>query len=155
MQKRRKRPKYYQGHFKPKHPEKYKGDPAGIVYRSGLEFKFMNFFDRNPHILEWGSEEFFIPYFSRVDKKVHRYFPDMWIKIKTKDGIVKEFIVEIKPSTQISQPKKQQRQTKAYRKRVFEWVKNTDKWNASQKWCEKNNKRFIILTEKDLQPKSL
>jgi len=31
--------KYTQGFFKPKYPEKYKGDPTNIVYRSGYELK--------------------------------------------------------------------------------------------------------------------
>ena len=145
------RKKYYQGFFKPKNPEKYIGDCSQIIYRSGLEYKYMNFFDRNPNILQWGSEEFSIPYFSRIDKRMHRYFPDMIIKIKNKNEEIKEYVVEIKPYVQSIIPKKTNKNTKSYRRRVFHWIKNEDKWNASKKWCERNNMKFIILTEKDLE----
>jgi len=53
--------KYHQGRFNPRNPEKYKGDFRNIIYRSSWEVEFMRYCDRNPNILEWGSEEFFIP----------------------------------------------------------------------------------------------
>ena len=44
--------------------------------------RFMVYCDNNPNILEWGSEEIIIPYKSPFLKKVHRYFPDFFIKYK-------------------------------------------------------------------------
>ncbi len=72
----------YKGKYKPSYPKKYKGDPTNIIYRSLWERKFMVYCDNNENILEWGSEEFFIPYISPVDRRVHRYFPDFMIKVK-------------------------------------------------------------------------
>ena len=69
----------YKGIYKPTHPKKY-GDPNKIVYRSNWERKFMVYCDRNDDIIYWASEELAIPYFSPIDKKVHRYFPDFIIK---------------------------------------------------------------------------
>jgi len=74
----------HQGYFKPKNPQKYKGDPTNIIYRSGWELKFMLYVDSHPEILEWGSEEFSIPYRSPIDGRIHRYFPDFYIKKKLK-----------------------------------------------------------------------
>ena len=42
----------------------------------------MVYCDRNEKILEWGSEEFFVPYRSPLDGKMHRYFPDFYVKVK-------------------------------------------------------------------------
>ena len=57
----------YKGFFKPKNPIKYKGDPTNIIYRSSWEQRCMVYFDLNLNVLEWQSEEFFIPYKSPID----------------------------------------------------------------------------------------
>ena len=54
------------GYFKPKNYSKYKGDPTKIIYRSSWEKMFMGYLDNNPSVVEWSSEEFFIPYKSPV-----------------------------------------------------------------------------------------
>ena len=61
----------------------------------------MVYCDRNDDIIYWASEELAIPYFSPIDKKVHRYFPDFIIK--TKQG--KRFMIEIKPAKYLKPPK--------------------------------------------------
>ena len=68
--------------YKPSFPKKYKGNPNNIICRSTWERRFCRWCDLNENILEWGSEEFFIPYISPVDHRVHRYFPDFIIKVK-------------------------------------------------------------------------
>ena len=57
--------------YKPSFPKKYKGDPNNIICRSSWERKFCHWCDLNENVLEWGSEEFWIPYRSPVDNKVH------------------------------------------------------------------------------------
>ena len=86
----------YQGFFKPNNPEKYQGNVKNIIFRSGWELKFMKYCDRHDDIVEWSSEERFVSYFSQVDKRFRRYFPDF--VIKTKDGRIK--MIEIKPYKQ-------------------------------------------------------
>ena len=49
----------------------------------------MVYCDLNENILEWGSEEISIPYRSPVDKKIHRYFPDFYVKLKETTGRIK------------------------------------------------------------------
>ena len=66
----------YTGRFVPTNPKKYKGNYTTIYYRSLWERKFMVYCDKNPNILQWGSEEIYIPYFLPTDGKIHRYFPD-------------------------------------------------------------------------------
>ena len=72
----------YKGRFQPSNIEKYRGDHRNIIYRSLWERKFMVYCDRNENILEWGSEEIVIPYRSPLDGRIHRYFPDFYIKVR-------------------------------------------------------------------------
>ena len=46
----------------------------------------MNYCDLNETISEWQSEEFWIPYRSPIDNRIHRYFPDFFVKYIDKKG---------------------------------------------------------------------
>ena len=140
----------YKGKFRPKFPQKYKGDPTNIVYRSLWELKFMNYCDQNENILKWSSEEYIIPYKSPIDNKYHRYFPDFYIKYKNTEGKLIESLIEIKPEKQVRGPKVQKRQTKSYLSEVYEFAKNQAKWKAAEEFCLDRRWEFKILTEKDL-----
>ena len=109
----------YKGKYYPSYPNKYKGDPTNIIYRSLWERKFMVYCDKNDKILEWGSEEIALPYRSPVDNKVHRYFPDFYIKVEENTGRVKRYLIEVKPLKQTMKPKKPKRQTKGYLRRFM------------------------------------
>ena len=102
----------YKGKFRPRVPKKYRGDYTNIIYRSSWELKFMKYCDTNKNILEWGSEEFFIPYMSPIDNRVHKYFPDFYIKVRESTGQVKKYVIEIKPMKQCIEPKVQKRKQK-------------------------------------------
>lgn len=143
----------HQGYFKPKNPQKYKGDPTNIIYRSGWELKFMLYVDSHPEILEWGSEEFSIPYRSPIDGKIHRYYPDFYLKKKDKDGKPQTLVVEIKLLKQTVEPQKQSKKTKRYINEVVTWGINSSKWKAAQDFCKDRNWQFLILTEKELNIK--
>ena len=102
----------YKGKYRPKNRQKYKGDVGEVVYRSLWELKFMKYCDTNNKILKWSSEEIIIPYKSPVDNRVHRYFPDFYVKYKDIKGKIREKVVEIKPAKQVKEPKMQKRRTK-------------------------------------------
>ena len=110
----------YRGKYYPSFPRKYKGDPTNIIYRSLWERKFMVYCDKNTKILEWGSEEIALPYISPHDSRVHRYFPDFYIKVQENTGKVKRYLIEVKPLKQTVKPKKPKRQTKGYIREAFE-----------------------------------
>lgn len=141
----------YKGKFTPSNFQKYKGDPTKIIYRSLWERKFMVWCDTNPNILEWGSEEFFIPYISPVDGRQHRYFPDFYVKLRTVTGQIKRYVVEVKPLAQCKMPKKPSRQTKKYISEVKTYAVNQAKWKAAVDFCEDRLWEFKIITEKELQ----
>ena len=140
----------YKGKYQPSYPRKYKGDPTNIIYRSLWERKFMVYCDKNENILEWGSEEIAVPYLSPVDNRVHRYFPDFYIKVRESNGKIKKMIVEIKPLRQCVEPKVQKKKTKGYIFEVVEYAKNQAKWEAAKEWCLDRGYEFKVLTENEL-----
>jgi len=143
--------KYYQGKFKPKNPSKYKGNPCEIYYRSSWEKKFMIFCDNNDSIIEYSSEEIIIPYRCPTDGRVHRYYPDFYIKVKSKTGSISKYLIEVKPERQVTGPvEKPKRKTAAWKREVLAYMKNRAKWAAAENFCENRQMRFLILTEHDL-----
>jgi|TARA_A100001234_G_C12513552_1_gene337206 hypothetical protein len=140
----------YSGKYQPSFPKKYKGDPTNIIYRSLWERKFMRYCDLNENILEWGSEEIIVPYRSPVDRRVHRYFPDFYIKIKESNKSIKKYLIEIKPKKQTVPPKKPQRQTKGYLREAYEYAKNQSKWAAAREYCADRGWEFKVITEIEL-----
>jgi len=94
----------YSGRYIPTNIKKYKGDVSKIFYRSLWERKFMVYCDKNEAILEWGSEEVIIPYISPLDGRRHRYFAELYIKVRQKDGTVKKILIEVKPKKYCSPP---------------------------------------------------
>ena len=142
--------KFLQGKYTPNFPEKYKGNPCEIYYRSSWERKFMRYCDFNKNILEWGSEEFCLPYRSPLDGKIHRYFPDFYVKMKDNDGKIKKYVIEVKPKKQTIEPEVKKRKTKGYIYEVMEYAKNQAKWEAAKEFCEDRQWEFKVITEEDL-----
>ena len=140
----------YKGRFRPSNYQKYKGDPTNIIYRSLWELKFMNWCDKNENILEWGSEEFWIPYLSPIDNRVHRYYPDFYLKVKEENGAIKKYVIEVKPLKQTVEPQPPKRRTKKYLYEAMEYAKNQAKWKAAREFCEDRRYEFKIITEKEL-----
>ena len=87
----------------------------------------MVYCDLNENILEWGSEEIAIPYRSPIDNKVHRYFPDFYVKLK-----------------------KPKRQTKGYLYETYEYARNQAKWKAASEYCKDRLYVFKVMTEDEL-----
>ena len=136
--------------YRPSNPQKYKGNPNNIVCRSSWERKFCSWCDKNDSIIEWASEEFFIPYVSPVDNRVHRYFPDFLIKMKENTGKIKSYLVEIKPKKQTVTPIKKSRVTKNFIYEAKTYEVNKAKWKAAEEWCKDRLIEFKIITEVEL-----
>lgn len=142
--------KYHQGKYRPKNPKKYLGDITEVVYRSSWELKFFIWCDKTDSVLGWASEELAIPYISPVDRKIHRYFPDVKIIVKDKNDILTTHLIEIKPKSQTKPPKRPAKQTKKYVLEVFQYGVNEAKWKAAGEFCLDRGWKFVILTEDDL-----
>ena len=139
--------KSYKGRYYPLNPKKYKGNPSQVIYRSLWERKLMVYCDKNEKVLEWGSEEIIIPYRSPKDNRIHRYFPDVYLKYRNKEGNITETVWEVKPKKQTQPPRIPKRKTKSWRYNAEQYVINEAKWSACKKYCNKRGYNFQIITE--------
>ena len=144
----------YKGRNFPTNPKKYRGNPNQIIYRSLWERKVMVYCDKNDAIIEWGSEEVIVPYLSPMDGKMHRYFPDFYMKVRQADGSTKKFIIEVKPKSQCKQPvKNPKRRTTKWFNEVKTFAINQAKWKSAREFCEDKGMEFKIFTEDHINPK--
>jgi len=142
--------KYYSGKYKVINREKYKGDPDNVIYRSSWEIKVFSWLDNNKDVISWGSEEFCISYLSPVDNKIHRYFPDIIVKVRTQNNDIKVMVLEIKPKKQTQPPKQPKRITKQFINEVATYGVNQAKWKAANEYCLDRGWEFRVITEDDL-----
>lgn len=140
---------FRQGYYKPHNREKYIG-PGPIIYRSSWERKFCHWCDHNPSVICWVSEPFSIKYFNILDKKFHNYFPDFYLKLN-KDEIIEEYVVEIKPKSQLQKPilpKRKTTKSVANFKSAYEtYIRNLCKTDALNKVAEQRKFKVMLLTE--------
>lgn len=134
----------YSGRYQIINRNKYKGDPDKVVYRSMWEKYVFIWCDTNPKVKKWSSEEIIIPYYYEVDKKYHRYFPDIFIQTEEK-----AILVEIKPDKE-TKPPTGQRRTKRYINESMTYIKNMNKWEAANEYCKDRKWEFQIWTEDTL-----
>lgn len=130
-----------------KNPQKYLGDKNNIIYRSSPERRFILFCDNNENVLQWSSEEVVVKYFNPIKKTTSRYFIDFYIHLK---GDIK-ILIEYKPSKEVRKPKKN---SKNYSLKVATYIINETKWASAKIFAEKNNLKFIVMTEKDFDSNS-
>ena len=133
----------YSGRYKPKNLKKYEGNVSSIKYRSLWERQVMRWLDSNPNVIGWNSEEVVVRYKCKTDGKMHRYFTDLFIRMK--DG--KCFLIEIKPKNQTVPPKQGSRKTQKYIREVMTYAKNISKWEAATEYAYRNGMTFQIWDE--------
>ena len=142
----------YKGYYKPRNPDKYRGDPTNIVYRSRWESILMARLDQDPNVLWWQSEETIIPYRSPIDNRIHRYFVDFTVKVRNAEGKTKTLLVEVKPAKQTKPPviSEAVKRNKRILNEIATWGVNSAKWKAAKEYCKDRGYEFIIMTEKEL-----
>jgi len=110
----------------------------------------MGFCDSHNSIMKWSSETVIIPYVKPTDGKVHRYFMDFIVHMKTNEGKVVTRLIEIKPHAETLPPKKKSRVTKQYLNACATYAINQAKWKAAQAMCDKKGWEFAIMSEFEL-----
>lgn len=141
---------YQQGLFKPKHPEKYKGDITKIRYMSSYERSFFKFLDNNPSVILWASEEIAIPYRKPTTGRIHKYYPDIWVKYKDRNGKIHQDLVEIKPEAQIRPPTRVGKKKKTQLYEAICWSINSAKWASAQEFCKQYGLNWKLVSEKGI-----
>jgi hypothetical protein len=98
--------------------------------RSGWEYAYFQYLDKNQDVKSYEYESLKIPYLSnKKSGKIRNYIPDFLITF-TNDS---KLIVEIKP------------------KRFLDKLQVKKKINAAKEYAEKNGIQFIVLTEDSLK----
>lgn len=141
--------KYKQGQYTPIHREKYKGKWP-IVFRSSWELKFAIWCDKNPSVIQWGSESAVIRYFDPARNRARNYFVDFVIVVKDKTGKLGKYYVEIKPYHETIEPVRGKKKESTYRMQCMTYITNKAKWKAAEEWAAKHYSKFIVLTEKEI-----
>jgi hypothetical protein len=141
---------FHKRKFSPTFPEKYTGDPTNIIMRSSWETQFANWCDINPSIVKWSSEETVVPYRCPTDNKIHRYFIDFKIQVKTRDDVLKTFLIEVKPYKQCHPPEYPGKRTKKYLTESYMFIKNQAKWASAREYAKDRGWEFKIITEYEL-----
>lgn len=136
--------KWAQGIFTPTNTAKYVGKNKPR-YRSGWEFTFMQFCDKNDSVLQWASEAIAIPYRNPITGKMSNYVPDFFIVYQNKFGKQIAEVVEIKPK---KQSLIESRVASAKDRAVV--AVNHAKWAAAMAWCRQAQLTFRVITEDDL-----
>jgi hypothetical protein len=101
-------------------------------------------------VIAWSSEETIIPYVNPFDHQVHRYFVDCWTKVQSKSGVVKEYLVEIKPERYQVEPKIPKKRTRQFLVEVVQWQINQAKWKAARAYAKQRGWEFKLVGETDL-----
>lgn len=138
-----------QGRFIPQNKDKYKGNHYNICYRSSWEKRVMLWFDKDPKVVLWSSEEIVVCYKDPMGQQ-RRYFPDFYAKIAKANGVFVEYLVEVKPYKQTIEPQIKTKITESYINEVYTWGVNKAKWEAAREYCKNKNWVFKIMTEKEL-----
>lgn len=141
---------WQQGYFTPRHPEKYKGDVQKIRYMSMWELKFDQFLDNNTNVIEWNSEEIAIPYVKPTTGRVHKYYPDYWVKYRDTKGKIQQAIIEIKPENQSKAPRRGRKKDSTFLRESLTYAVNIAKWRAATQFCNKYGMKFRLVSENKL-----
>ena len=137
-------PKFAQGRYNLKFPEKYLGRKTPL-YRSSWEFAFMKFCDENPSVARWASESVKIPYRDPLTGSMTIYVPDFPIQYTDRKGKQRVELIEVKPENQMK------RESVGRDKfRQAQYVRNIAKWEAVRAWCKQKKIVFRVTTENDI-----
>jgi hypothetical protein len=75
---------------------------------------------------------------------------DFKIQIKNKDGLLKTYLIEVKPAKQTQPPVYPGRNTQRYITESMTYIKNQAKWKAATDWAKDRGYEFKIITEYEL-----
>jgi hypothetical protein len=137
-------PKFAQGRFEMKHPEKYVGTKQPLA-RSSWEFVFMRMLDEHQGVEKWASESVQIPYRDPLTGRYTIYVPDFFIVYNDKNGSKHAEVVEVKPTNHMIKEK-----LGNSRYNQEQYIKNMAKWEAANKWCKQQGIRFRVVSEDDI-----
>ena len=90
--------------------------------------------------------------------KIRKYYVDMWVEFKKKDGDVLKVFIEIKPYAQTIKPEPLKpgaklKEVNRYNREMKTFLTNQAKWKAAKYEFKKRGVAFQVWTEKELSDK--
>ena len=137
-------PRFAQGAFQPKNPDKYVGTRKPLA-RSSWEFVFMRMLDEHPGVESWASESVQIPYRDPLTGRQTIYVPDFFVVYVDKNQKKHAELIEVKPANQTLREKVGK---SAYNQQQY--VKNMAKWDVARAYCRQKGIVFRIINESDI-----
>ena len=137
-------PRFAQGRFTMKNPDKYIGKKTPMA-RSSWEFVFMKMLDEHPGVQNWASESIQIPYRDPLTGRPSIYVPDFFVVYVDKNKSTHAEVVEVKPSSHTLREK--------VGKSIYnqeQYIKNLAKWEAAVAWCKQQGIKFRVVNENDI-----
>lgn len=140
---------FKQGYYDVRKSSKYYGE-IPVIYRSGLEFKFMTWCEHSPRVKRWTSEPTGINYTCPETGRQRKYYIDFIVEFVSGE----RFLVEVKPYSQMkdaemfSKEAKRRQQLPRIDKSNATAAKNDAKWKYAKKWAQQRDMKFTIITER-------
>ena len=136
--------RFAQGKFTLKNPAKYIGTKSP-TYRSGWEYRFMQFCDEHPSVSQWASEAIRIPYRNPLTGKHTIYVPDFFIAYNDVNGKQRVELIEVKPANQTHRDK-----LGNSRANQASYILNQAKWSSANAYCKQQGMIFRVVNETDI-----
>ena len=124
------------------------------VFKSRMEARVFRWLDLNANVIRWGYEIIDIPYLFQVDGRMHTYITDIYCEIRGNNSKVNRYILEVKPVKETLPPKPANNSPKSkarYQREMFVYIKNSDKWEATRRFCDSKGIKFVEVTDEDIK----
>ena len=140
---------YKQGEYEVKNKEKFVGT-KNPRFLSSFELQCFLYFDNNPNVIEWGSENVVVKYYDYLKEKYRRYMVDVYVKYKDRKGDIHTELVEIKPYNQTLPPNKGKKRQDVFEQQQMTYITNQEKWQSAKQYAEERGWKFRVITEYDI-----
>ena len=126
------------------------------TFRSSWEATCFRSLDTNTNVIRWGSElpDTKVDYIKPTDGMLHQYFPDLYVEIRNRSGVVDKWVIEVKPCDECAPPNPPKRKTEKamhnYVLRQHTWLTNEAKWKAAKLKFARIGVRFMVATEETI-----
>ncbi len=142
-----------EGVYIPENPKKYIGSKPP-EFKSLWERYVFYWCDTNTTVVKWGYECIVIPYIYAVDSKKHMYHVDLYVEIMDERGVIKKWLLEIKPLEDRTAPKEPKSKSKKaldrFKFKAETFIKNMNKWDAARLYAKQRGMTFKILSENEI-----
>jgi len=145
--------RFHQGYHHLENPDKligYYNMKLGIIYRSGLELKFIQVLDSSSKCKRWSyeSDDLIISYLNPVKQKICSYYPDFYVEMVGNSNKLTKYIIEVKSRKDTEKPDREKYKSKEkYLYQLAISAVTEAKRKAAVEFCKNKGMRYEYITE--------